>query len=251
MHFIPTVFNDYALHLAGFFPGKRGEITPVVLEHPETNWFFYMVVALLALLAWSRNFSPYRFFFILGAIFSYRKTELLQADGKVIRNGTSLAFILIAIFSIGLFAYQFKEIFHYNLLQERDSPLLNITYLSFAAGAIWLAKALVAKIVGSLFKAPYSSSLFVSNIFIINTAGGLSLLVFTTLSFYTKVMFFLYTPLYVILILYIYRLIRNFLIGQKAGKFSISYIILYICTLEILPVLILYKFLKDQILQGF
>ncbi|MCF8232555.1 MAG: DUF4271 domain-containing protein [Bacteroidales bacterium] len=244
------MFKDKALNLVSFFPGKDIEINPVVVDHPETNWFFYAVVALLALLAWSRNFSPYRFFFILGAIFSYRKTEMLQSEGKVIRNGTSFAFVLISIFSVGLFAYQFKDIFYYSLLGNQGSPLLNIVYLSLAAGIIWLAKAVLAHFVGTLFKAPYSSSLFVSNIFITNTLAGLSVLIFTILYFYTKEMFFLYTPLYILFILYIYRLIRNFLIGRKAGKFSISYIILYICTLEILPVLVLYKFLKDHILEG-
>ena len=230
-----------------FFTGTGSSIQPLMMDHPEGDWFFYIITAILALLAWSRNFSPYRFFFILSSFFSYRKTEILHNQGKLIRNGTSFAFILITILSAGLFIYQYAALLNINIFPPGTPPYLIAIYLSLAVGVIWLTKSIIISITGTLFKTYYSSSFYLSNILIINTFGGIILLVFTVIYFYTKSTLFLYLPVYILLSVYIYRLIRSFLIGRKAGKFSILYIILYLCTLEILPVLVLYKLVKDYI----
>lgn len=233
-----------------FFNGSESSIRPLILDHSDGDWFFYIIIAILALLAWSRNFSPYRFFFILNSFFSYRKTEILHNQGKVIRNGTSFAFILITIFSAGIFIYQFAELFNLNIFPPGTPPYLYTIYLSFAVGGIWLTKSIIVLITGTLFKTYHSSSLYLSNILIVNTFGSIILMVFIVIYYYTKNTLFLYLPIYFLLLIYIYRLIRSFLIGRKAGKFSILYIILYLCTLEILPVLVLYKLVKDYIFSG-
>ena len=233
----------------GFFASAEKTVRPLPLESIHSDWFFYFAIGIVALLAWSRNFSPYRFFAMLDSFFSYRKTELLHSEGRILRNGTSFGFIITSLLSGGLFAYQLKNLLHIDVGFIDQGPYRSVFYLSLALGVLWLLKAIVARLTGGLFKTPYASSLFLTNTIIINISGGITLFVFTLIYFYTKDLSFLYIPLYLLAFFYIYRMIRGFVIGRKAGGFSILYIILYLCTLEILPVLVLYKFVKDYIFQ--
>ncbi len=230
-----------------FFAFAEGGMQPLLMEKTGSDWFFYLSVAVVTLLAWGRNFSPHRFFALLNSFFSFRKTELLHSEGRILRNGTSFAVIIISVVSGGLFLFQIKELFNIELQALHPGPYLSVVYLSLALGGLWLLKSVLSLFAGELFKTRHASSLFLTNTLIINTVGGITLFIFTVFYFYTKNVFLLYIPLYLLVFIWIYRLIRSFMIGRKTGGFSILYIILYLCTLEILPIVVLYKLAKDHL----
>lgn len=244
-----SVFNyqTTAAQTGHFFPGPEESIQPILQHQPVNDWFYYLSLAILILIAAARHFSPYRFFFLIEAFFSYRKTELLQNEGKVIRNGTSLILILVVILVAGILLYHLQNYLYLPSAFPSTPPYLTVVYFGIAVAGLWLLKSLLILVGGGLFKTPYPSYLILSNMLIVNVVGALIMLFFGIVYFYSPNHTFLYLPLYFVITFYIYRLIRNFIIGRKAGAFSIFYIILYLCTLEILPVLVIYKMIKDYI----
>jgi hypothetical protein len=54
---------------------------------------------------------------------------------------------------------------------------------------------------------------------------------------------FFYISLFVIFITYLLRMFREAIIGFRLIKFSVFHLILYLCTLEILPLIVVAKIL--------
>lgn len=235
---------------SGFFPDFPGEMIP--LEHNVVNhdWFFVSVSLILVVIAFARNFAPRRFRMIFGATTSLRRLEWLRDEGKVFFNGTSMAMFFASIAVLALYAYFLHLLLPDSALFEEESPYFMVARLVGAFAVLWLLKDLLILITGNIFRAPVSSFLNIMNKYVINIASAAILLVFVVLYFYLKNDVYLYTPLYLIALLYIYRLIRTFIIGRRVEGFFSFYIILYLCALEILPVLFLYKVIERYIEQS-
>jgi hypothetical protein len=94
-----------------------------------------------------------------------------------------------------------------------------------------------------LFKNPGTASENIQNIIIFNLTGGMLLLPLLLLSHYSSKALFLNISIGIISILLIIKLYRSFLIGLADQKFSLFHLFLYLCTLEILPILVIAKFI--------
>lgn len=235
---------------SGFFPDFSGEMIP--LEHNVVNhdWFFVTVSLVLVLIAFARNFAPRRFRMIFGATASVRRLEWLRDEGKVFFNGTSMAMFFASIAVLALYTYFLQLLLPDSVLFEENSPYFMLAMLVGAFAVLWLFKDLLILVIGNIFRAPVSSFMNIMNKYVINIVSSAILLVFVVLYFYLNKDFYLYIPLYLIALLYIYRLIRTFIIGRKVEGFFSFYIILYLCILEILPVLLLYKVIERYVEQS-
>lgn len=68
------------------------------------------------------------------------------------------------------------------------------------------------------------------------------LLVFYT---YSQQRIFLWLSVMLLVVFFVYRLVRSFIIGFKLTEFSKSYLFLYLCSLEILPLIWLMKWFSE------
>ncbi len=78
---------------------------------------------------------------------------------------------------------------------------------------------------------------------------GLILLPLLLFSIYTQSNIFLYLSTMVFLLFVISRWVFTIAIGIRVSKFSWFHIILYLCTLEIIPLLLLLKTLENQVFE--
>lgn len=235
---------------SGFFPDISGGMQQLEVPVSNHDWFFIAVSGVLVVIAFARNFAPRRFRMIFGATTSIRKLEWLRDEGKVFFNGGSMALFIASIAVLALYAYNLHLLLPETVAFSEENPYLMLSRLLAAFAALWLIKDVLILSVGNIFKAPVSSFLNVINKFVINVLTALVLLVFVVLDFYLENKIFLYVPAYLLVLLYIYRLIRTFIIGRKVEGFFSFYIILYLCTLEILPVLFLYKVIERYVEQS-
>lgn len=235
---------------SGFFPDIAGGMEQLEVPVSNHDWFFIAVSGVLVIIAFARNFAPRRFRMIFGATASIRKLEGLRDEGKVFFNGSSMALFIASIAVLALYAYNLHFLLPENVMFLKENPYLMLLGLLAAFAVLWLIKDLFILGIGNIFKAPVSGFLNVINKYVINVLAALVLLVFVVLAFYLENNIFLYIPAYLIALLYIYRLIRTFIIGRKVEGFFSFYIILYLCTLEILPVLFLYKVIERYVEQS-
>jgi hypothetical protein len=90
---------------------------------------------------------------------------------------------------------------------------------------------------------------YLRNIFLFNKIFGLIVFPLLVAHPFIDIKFrfiFIYAGIIIFVLLFILRIFRGIVISVK-NKFSIFYIILYLCTLEILPVLIFYKLYNSYI----
>jgi hypothetical protein len=94
------------------------------------------------------------------------------------------------------------------------------------------------------FKNKETAKEYIQNILIYNLVTGIILLPLLLLIIYTYHELFLYMAGGLILIMIFLRFIRGVAIGLSDTKFSLFHLFLYLCTLEILPIIVAAKFLS-------
>lgn len=228
------------LILSNFFPDINGDILPLVREPVHQDWFFIMVSGILVLLAFVRAMAPRRFLMILQAPLSLRKTVWLRDEGNVFFHATTITLFVVSITVAALYVQSLSVFVKSPVPFLNGSPFLVMAKLMGGLAALWLLKDLMIFITGRIFKAPASSFLNMLNKYVLNVTTSLLVFLFVILNFYLEDSFYVYVPVYLIILVYIYRLIRTFMIGRKVGNFLSFYIILYLCALEMLPVLLLF-----------
>ncbi len=70
-------------------------------------------------------------------------------------------------------------------------------------------------------------------------------LIFIVFYTYSQEIIFLWSAYAILIIFFIYRLVRSFIIGFRLIAFSKSYLFLYLCSLEILPIIWILKWVTN------
>ena len=127
-----------------------------------------------------------------------------------------------------------------------DNYTFSILFFSVATGLIYFLKARIWNILGVIFNVKMLSKLYIHNMFLYNRNTGFIIFPFVAILPYISENFahvLLFCIIFIFVIFYLIRLFSIFQIIHDQNV-SVFYFILYLCTLEILPVLILIKICK-------
>ena len=144
---------------------------------------------------------------------------------------------------LALFSYQFISDYKINF-GLKQSFMVYLACLGIVLG-YFTAKRLVYQLIGVLTESRQEIQEYLFNIKIYNRVLGLLLLPVTAIIAFVpmgRIEPLLFSGLLIIAILYLFSIIRGSKIFLKK-HFSISYLILYLCTLEILPLILIYNLL--------
>jgi len=155
------------------------------------------------------------------------------------------SFRLDVIFNmiLALFSYQFISLYKINFGLSK-SYYVYLACLGIVIG-YFTAKRILYYIIGVLTESKHEIQEYLFSITVFNRVLGLFLLpISATIAFIplSQVELLLFAGLVIIIIFYLMSLIRGAKIFLKK-QFSISYLILYLCTLEFLPLLLIYNLL--------
>lgn len=152
---------------------------------------------------------------------------------------------LIFNLTLALFGYQFLSLHKINLGHTK-SYYIYLTCLATIIG-YFFAKRFIYYLVGILTESKSEVLEYLFNITVFNRVLGLFLLPITAVIAFIPLTQFeplIYVGLGIVIIFYLLSLIRGIKIFMKK-QFSILYLILYLCTLEILPLLLIYNLLLN------
>ncbi len=208
----------------------------------KENWKFWVIVASLFFLAFIRLSNIKRFDeqLLTAADFSIDLKFTTEKTGSYLFNHVALFANFLV--SLSLFWITYIE---YHSLEENINYSLRLWQQVGILFAMYLGKTIFGVLVGYILEMKIYSRVFLYNTLVVNNFLGL-LLVFLNL-------FYLYIPtpealvfvesviLILIFVAIIFRSIKNVLMSLQAGKEQLIYIILYLCSLEIVPWLILLK----------
>ena len=217
----------------GFAGSLRVEAYP-----PAVTLFIFFCLALLAVIRYNFGKNLHDSFL---AYFNYRQSirlldERRESDrqaGIFLNILFSLAVGLFISFSIGFFGTQ----------QLFGSYTISILFFSFASGLLYFFKAQIWKTLGAIFLYQSFSKIYIFNMYLNNRILGLMIFPLVAVVPYISIMiaqYIMYVAFGLIAIWYLFKLLRIFQIISVL-KFSVIYFILYLCALEILPLLLFVK----------
>ena len=200
------------------------------------NWFSFIFLALMVYLIIIKFLYSFSFSENLKALMKIQSIDTIGFQKENINSGYLLFPVSIFVLSF----YLYFLINPYFLHLELDFLFLVFAGLvSFVFLIKHLVEYLLAMVFGTrkMFKKYYNDNIYMLGI------SSLVQLPFLGAYIYNGSEVFLWFSVLIISILWGVRLFRSFVIGLKETNFSNLYIILYLCSLEILPLLMAYKWL--------
>ena len=212
---------------------------PTLKHNNNSVWPSIVLTTALLLLAFTKAFGLNRFRQIYKSLFSYYSAHEVVREEKVFFHQVNFSLFLLYLFTMSLLLYFVATYINPN----NNSPFLYPAILGMITVA-YLIKFLFNSILGYLFDCSQHVPTYTYNVLLYNYLLGILLIPSLALIYFSdfqnsQLLNFIILPLISIILLI--RFVRFFAIGIS-NNISYLYIILYICTLEILPLVVLGKF---------
>jgi hypothetical protein len=233
---------------ASLFSSEIGEeemAEKPLLSPNQPDWVALVLVMGFILLAWGRLFFRRRLEMIFRGVFAKNYANQLVREGNLFNERIGLILFLVYLATISMFVFQALPLYNVHLITP---PGLTYTYIFGFFLGLWFLKAFMVKVLSLLFNTNENSRNLLTNMYLFNLFAGIILLPAVTCMAYANLEVFYYISLVIIASIYTLRIIREAIIGFTIIKFSVFHLILYLCTLEILPLIVLAKILTRNMI---
>jgi len=209
--------------------------------NPTGNWLLLIFMTVILLLIWIRIFYNKFFTILSNSLISYQISAKTFQERNVLLKRVSFVLDIIYLIVLAVFVY---ECFTFRNLAPMKMVSYNLFLLLFNIIILYtVTRGLILKLFSTLFKSESIVSEYVHNNFIINKSLGIVLFPVVFAVCYLPESF-VSTLLWAGILLLgagiIFKLFRGYQIIIRKDVLFI-YLILYLCTLEILPLLLGYK----------
>ena len=210
-------------------------------EQVHPVWVPMILLVCFILLAWGRLFFRRRLDMVFRAVFAKNYANQLIREGDIFNERIGLILFFNYINMMALFVYLSLPLLN---IKVPDFPPF-ILYLILAGSflGLWAFKVIIVRLLSVLFNTLEYSRDLLANLYIYNLFAGIIMLPAIACMAYADTRLFFYIILAIIPLVYLLRIIRAASIGFTVIKFSVFHLLLYLCTLEILPLIVLAKIL--------
>ncbi len=214
-----------------------------VLPLPTTNddWKVFVIVLTLLLLALARFFFSSRIGYFFRSAFGIVSFKQMEREGGFFDEALTylLFFNYLVVFSILLWLT--LDFFNASPGLELLNPFLLFVAILLLCSAFFMVKSLLLGVAAWVFDTKMATSAYLKNIFLFNQIAGIALLPLVIyLSYNPSVQGFVITWLMWMFINLI-KIGRGAMVGYKVSAFSGYYLILYLCSVELAPFLLIIK----------
>ena len=201
--------------------------------------FFCFVVFVYLKAQYNKKFNEH-----LNIFFSARTLSKLSREEYALNNRFSLSMILIFILTSSLFIYQLNN--KYNWIQAMHGNEIGI-YIKIVLiiTGLFFSKIFTLKIIGILFGKPQEAEEQIFNISLFNKITGLFLLPVLICFMFINTGYknlFIYLVGILFVLMFVYRIVRSFSGYLSDPHFSKFYLFIYLCCLEVIPLVVIIKF---------
>lgn len=247
----PTGAQDtaHAVAQAVYEPLFAGhELKPIheaaVLNGSHTLiWPAIFLFIALALLVFARVSEPKKLLRVFTAFYSIQASKQLQREDYKI--GKRLFILLLGVFLISLSFLIYLINNYFGLVLQSWSGFGQFAVFAGVVAAAYTVKYIFSLVLGYIINASDLIKEYIFNVSVFNQVAGIVLFPFIIAMLFSKyqVEWFLYPAIVIFLSFYAFRFVRGFIISGMERGVGLLYIFLYLCALEILPLLVLIKFL--------
>ncbi|BAV10259.1 hypothetical protein FLA_6320 [Filimonas lacunae] len=212
----------------------------------EKDQLFYVLMGLLLILGFIRASFPkyftYMFMLIRQTSFRQKQTREQLLQGRLPSLMMNLLFIMVAAIYISIVATQ-KKLTHITFWYF-------VLYSMLILSAVYLLKFLFLRFTGWVFRVSEAAETYIFIVFLVNKLLAVALLPLVWLLAYSTgdlnvIVFTIST--FLIGILLIYRYILSLAAVRNMVRISPFHFFIYLCAVEILPVLLIYKILFSKL----
>ena len=175
------------------------------------------------------------------SFFSYRREKRMFEERRETDRQASFISNVLFVWIVGIFVSAILPFLGVGPLWGNYT--LSVLFFSAAIGSLYLLKALIWYLLGIVFMAQAFSKIYIYNMFLFNRNIGLIIFPLVVMIPYISgalLAYIIYTVLITFVFSYLLKFLRIFQIIH-ALNISTFYFILYLCTLEILPILLFTK----------
>lgn len=227
---------------------KNKEVNFVKRPVSNIDWITGLFILVFVLLAFVRSNFNRRFKNLLNSFFSRRLENQFLKEGNIFKERLVFPLMTIFLLVISLFAYQSLEFF--NIEIERYTELHSFLFIFASIAVIILGRAILRFFLGTVFRTLHKTYEQMVNIFIYDVFNSILLIPLLLTAAYNPMKNVFVAGFVLIAIIYLLRIIRLTIIGAKNTKFSGYYLFLYLCTAEIIPVLVIGKLAYSSIIAS-
>jgi hypothetical protein len=223
----------------------------VISEIPNTfvhyDWVAYLLFGLLFGIALIWYFVPER----LAGIFSFPSAIETKRVKESAANspGFLISFFLFInyLVTFSLFIFLLLQYMVPESIDDYPNNFL-ILYIAAIIVVFYLFRLVFIHTNGFLFKTYFISKQQLSIYVNVDNLMGIILIPILLLLMYTNNKPFIYAGIIVVLLIHLFRWLQTFILGKSVQGFSVFHLFMYLCTLEIIPLLVLMKLLKGSLI---
>jgi hypothetical protein len=210
----------------------------------STDWMLFVIIFSLIIFSWLR--VGYNRFFrtSIQASYNYFSARRMIEEVNVARTRVYFFMDFLFYINMALFISQFLSYYHINIYNIHGILLFALLFVAILV--LYFLKSILFRFFGFVL---LSQNLFYAynfTIFLYNRMIGIILLPIVAIVPYVSdsvAVWLFYIGFSSIIIIYILRIFRYLQISFR-NRLSIFYLILYLCTVEILPMLVIYKIIS-------
>ncbi len=229
------LYKGHELKLVHSSPQHRENISP--------DWFFPLVLIVFGVFAWIRMAYNKYFMQMIQAFLNSNLANQIVRDENIFVQRASIYLSIVFNLILALLIYLVSIHYQWNL-GDIGNGFGRFMFFLIVVSVAYTIKFLILKICGWLFEQEREMATYIFNIFIINNILGMVLIPFVVILAYNEsiaVSWVLSIPVVLIVLSFGWRLFRGVQIGLASPSFSPLYLFLYLCTLEIAPLLVLIR----------
>jgi hypothetical protein len=209
--------------------------------------FTVLILMSLLLIGLANYFFPQRLREVIMAAWAPRHYNQLERETGLMDHWVSFFLFFNFLFVFVILTYQAVMFFGADTL-VRDIPVyFLLTYITIAVVAFYIIKYVLMFFLAWVFKTKESSLSYFRNILIVNNFVGMALLPAIIIYTYNPSDIIFYFAMGMLIIINLYKVIRGSIIGYQKSGFTAYYLILYLCAIEIAPLLLIIKISKNYI----
>ena len=219
------------------------EIVPREILRSQTGHELVLTALGLSILIFAFIRISKRSFFknLEQAVFSRPIFRQLLRDGALFPAGSRFLISLANLIIFTAFAFSLLHDYQLKIPWLTNGRFMVFVKLGLLILAFFWIKTLIIRLTAFIFKTGVLAREYRANTFFFNTIAAIVLIPLLFLSILDIGANLLLIALSVTLLLFIFRIIRALLISLDVQKYSLYQIFLYLCALEILPILVIIK----------
>ncbi|HLN52490.1 MAG TPA: DUF4271 domain-containing protein [Lentimicrobium sp.] len=219
---------------------KPVQIAPQLRNTTNFDWLTGLFILCLILLVWIRYEGDKRVSALFKAVFAKHNMNQLLRDGDIVHERITPGLMFIYLISLASLLLIFVRKFGAGYIWT-DNTFILFSGLVSGLLILWLIKIASIRVTGKIFRTKNETDEYVVTNIIFNIATGLALFPFVFAGHYAENELSIYIGIGILILGNVLKFLRSIFVGLSAQSFPVIYLFLYLCTLEILPFLVMYK----------